>query len=123
MGMIWAALLAIGKEFVSDWRQDRQNRRDIKKAVADNKVRLAQSQESHNQTWEMAVLEGADVFLRRFSFLLLTFPLIWAGFDPQGARAYFVDALGALPDWYVKAYLGVLAAIWGLVELRKFKGR
>jgi len=119
--MIWAAVVGFVTEFITDWRQGRENQRKIKKAVADNKIRLAQSEQSHNQEWEMSVLEGRDNFLRRLSFFLLSFPLIWAYFDPMGARAYFTDALGALPDWYIQAYLGVLAAIWGLSELRKVR--
>lgn len=115
------ALFEIGKEFVTDWRQEKANKRKIKAAVAENKIRLAQSEQTHNQQWEMTALEGRDTFLRRFSFSLLTFPLIWAGFDPEGAQQYFTEALGALPDWYVWAYTSVLGAIWGLTELRRLK--
>ena len=118
---IISTLFEIGREYVADWRQGRQHNRDIKAAVTENRIRLAQSKESHNQNWEMAALEGRDQFLRRFSFSLLTFPLLWAGFDPDGAETYFTVALGALPDWYVYAYTSVLGSIWGLTELRNIK--
>lgn len=112
------ALLKIGGAFVEDFIEGRKNRREIRRAVAENKVRLAKDQQSHNHSWEMAALEGRDKFLRRGSFLLLTAPLIWAGVDPVAAQGYFSEALGALPDWYVYTYSGMLAAIWGVSELK-----
>lgn len=112
----------VAGEYMTDWRAEKQNAREVKRAVTENRIRLAQSEQTHNHNWEMAALEGRDTLLRRVSFMLLTFPLLWAGFDPQGAGQYFTGALGALPDWYVQAYLGVLAAIWGLTELRKYRG-
>lgn len=109
-------------ELVTDWRQGRQNKRQVKQAVTENRIRLAQSKTSHNQAWEMAALEGGDKWLRRVSFFMLSFPLVWAGFDSESARSYFTDALGVLPDWYIVAYVGVLGAIWGLSELKQFRG-
>lgn len=112
----------LASEWLADWRQSRENQRQVKKAVTENRIRLAQSEQSHNQAWEMAALEGGDKWLRRVSFFLLSFPLVWAGFDPESARAYFSEALGVLPDWYTGAYIGVLGAIWGLSEFKRFKG-
>jgi len=116
----------IFSSFAADWTAKRENQRSIEKAVADNKIRLAQSEQSHNQIWEMAALTGSDKLLRRASFLAWSTPLIWAAFDAQGAESYFRVALGALPEWYVAGYLSITGAIWGIAELKAagiLKGR
>lgn len=101
-----------------DWQAKRKDQRDIERAVAENKIRLAQSEQTHNQAWEMSALEGRDNLLRRASFLAWSTPLLWAAFDAPGAEAYFKVALGALPDWYVGGYLAITGAIWGIAELK-----
>lgn len=121
--MAWGWLIGIAGEFVKDWRQGRESKRKVREAVTENKVRLAQSEQSHNAAWEMAALEGRDTLLRRASFAMLSAPFLWALFDPAGVSEYFTVALVALPDWYVQAYMGVLAAVWGLAELRSRIGK
>jgi hypothetical protein len=125
MNQLFSGLFSIVGGFVTDWQQGRQNKRDIAKAVADNKIRLAQDTQSNNQAWEMAALEGRDNFLRRISFIAWSTPLLWAAFDPAGASRFFRDSLGALPDWYVTGYIGITGAIWGLSALKSsgFIGR
>ena len=113
-----AALIGVGQGWFSDWQQRRENQRNIEKAVADNKIRLALSEQEYNQAWEMAALEGRDTWLRRVSFAMWSFPLVWAYFSPGAAKAYFVDSLSGLPDWYVAGYLAITGAVWGLSELK-----
>ena len=118
MGVLISLLTGAAGSFFDDWKARRQNQRDIEKAVADNKIRLAQSLETHNENWEMAALTGGDNLVRRASFLVWSAPMIWAAFDPKGAAAFFKDALAALPDWYVGGYLAISGAVWGLSELK-----
>lgn len=113
-----AGLQSIVGGFVDDWKAGRQNQRDIARAVTENKIRLAQDAQTHNQAWEMAALEGRDTLLRRASFLAWSVPLVWAAFDAPGAANYFKVALGALPEWYVVGYLSITGAIWGIAELK-----
>lgn len=101
-----------------DWLDRRKDRREIERAVVENKIRLAQSHETHNQAWEMAALEGRDALLRRASFAAWSAPVLWAAVDPAGARRFFDESLGALPEWYIVGYLGITGAIWGIAELR-----
>lgn len=116
------ALIAIAGQvvgsLVDDWRARRENARQVEKAVTENRIRLAQSEQSHNQEWEMRALEGRDNWLRRLSFGFWSAPLLWAYFDPAAAKAYFVDSLSGLPDWYVGGYLAITGAVWGLSELK-----
>lgn len=111
-------LSGIVQSFVTDWTTKRQNQRDIEKAVAENKIRLAQSEQTHNEQWEMAALEGRDNGLRRVSFLIWSAPILWAAYDAPAAAGFFKDALGALPDWYIAGYLAISGAVWGISELK-----
>lgn len=113
-----AALVEMGKGWFSDWQASKQNQREVERAVAENRIRLAQAAETHNQEWEMRALEGRDNFLRRASFVIWSAPLLWAAFDAPGASAFFRESLAALPEWYVGGYLAVTGAIWGLAELK-----
>lgn len=113
-----AAAVEIGRGFFTDWQAARENKRQVEKAVAENRIRLAQSEQTHNQEWEMRALEGRDTWLRRLSFLMWSLPLAWAYFDPVAARQYFSESLAGLPEWYVAGYLGITGAVWGLAELK-----
>jgi hypothetical protein len=124
--MIWQFVAGLVGSWVADWQAKRQNARDIAQAVTENKIRLAQSAQSHNEAWEMAALEGRDNFLRRASFVAWSAPILWAALDADGAARFFTDALGVLPEWYVYGYLGITGAVWGLAELKAagiLKGR
>lgn len=111
-------LSGLAGQFVQDWQAKRQNQREVERAVAENRIRLAQSEQTHNAEWELRALEGRDNFLRRASFVAWSAPMAWAAFDPAGAAAYFRDALGALPEWYVGGYLAITGAVWGIAELK-----
>lgn len=115
---IFTLLSGLASGWFQDWQDKRKDQREIERAVAENKIRLAQSVESHNQAWEMAALEGRDALLRRLSFAAWSTPLIWAAFDAEGAKFYFEQSLGALPEWYVAGYLAITGAIWGIAELK-----
>lgn len=116
--MIWPLLAGLFADFVGDWKARREQQRAVAKAVTENRIRLAQSKQTHNQEWEMRALEGRDVVLRRVSFIMWSAPIMWAVWDADSAAAFFRESLGALPDWYVYGYLAITSAIWGIVELR-----
>jgi len=115
------AIIELGREIIGGIIDSQKQKRKIAAAIAENKARLALAKESHNSEWEMAALQGRDRWIRRGSFAVLSSPLIWAAIDPDGASSYFTGALDGLPDWYIQAYLGMTAAIWGLAELRRTK--
>lgn len=115
---IWTFLASIAGDWVTDWKAKQQNQRDVEKAVTDNRIRLAESAQTHNEEWEMRALEGRDAWLRRASFAAWSAPLLWAYFDPSAAALYFRESLGALPDWYVGGYLAITGAVWGISELK-----
>jgi hypothetical protein len=118
MNPVLSFITSIIGGFFQSWQAKQDNQRAIEKAVADNKIRLAESAQTHNENWEMAALEGRDNLLRRASFIAWSAPIIWAAFDAPGASNYFKVALAALPEWYVYGYLAMTGAIWGLAELK-----
>lgn len=118
MTVVWTFLSGLVQSWVTDWQASRENQRAVEKAVTENRIRLAESEQTHNQEWEMRALEGRDTWLRRASFAAWSAPLVWAYVNPEGARLYFTQSLGALPDWYVGGYLAITGAVWGIAELK-----
>jgi hypothetical protein len=119
--MIFSVLAGVVTELVTDWRASRENQRKIKAAAAEFRQEQARSSENYRQEWELRALEGGDIWPRRLVLALFSFPLVWAYFDPSGVEHYFTVTLNVLPEWYKAAYLSMLAALWGLSELRTLK--
>jgi hypothetical protein len=90
----------------------------VKMAERQNRARLLQSESDHNSEWEMAQIVDKDKWLRRISFAMFSAPFIWALFDPEGVREYFETALASMPEWYVKIFVGMTGAIWGISHLK-----
>jgi len=63
-------------------------------------------------------LRDTDKLLRRGSFFLLSFPLIWAYFDPSAVADYFVTVKVSMPGWYIEAYLTIVFSIWGISTVK-----
>jgi hypothetical protein len=66
----------------------------------------------------MANLTDKDKWLRRISFGIFVFPLVWAAFDPVAVQAYFQVALTVMPEWYVQIVLSMVGGIWGISVLK-----
>tara|TARA_R110000824_G_scaffold11224_1_gene48606 strand:+ start:377 stop:769 length:393 start_codon:yes stop_codon:yes gene_type:complete len=91
---------------------------EMKKAEKQNKARLLLDTNSNNHDWEMANLTDKDKWLRRISFGVFVFPLIWAAFDPIAVQAYFQVALTVMPQWYIQIVLSMVGGIWGISVLK-----
>lgn len=108
---------------VDEWRESRQQKRQVKAAANEFRQKLAVSDQDYTHEWELRQLEGKDQVLRRLSFAVIAFPLFWAAFDIDAAKQYF-DALETLPDWYLSLLAVVWGGIWGASELRTlFSGK
>jgi len=112
------AIIGIVTGWFQSWQQRQERQQRVEEAVTENKIRLAQDAQTHNENWEMAALAGRDNFMRRVSFGMWSAPFLWALFDPAAVREFFTVSLAALPEWYVAGYLGMTGAIWGLAELK-----
>jgi type II secretory pathway pseudopilin PulG len=116
-----ATLAGIAGDWLQGRRDAAQDKRQIVAAVNQRRAELAKARTTHNQNWELRALEGKDSQLQRVSFAILTFPFIWAAFDPAGVSNYFKTVLSVVPDWYIGAYLTALGAIWASAKMREFK--
>ena len=117
LGII-ADLIKIPIQGVVDHYKQKQ---EIKKAAAENRARLLRDETSNNHEWEMQQLEDKDKWLRRLSFGLLSFPVVMAWLDPERVDEYFKIGLSSMPEWYIGAYMGIIGAIWGISEYKRFK--
>lgn len=96
---------------------------EIKKAASENKARLLRDESTNNHAWEMAQLEGKDIWLRRLTFGILSFPVVMAWFDPDLVKEYFDVGLASMPEWYIYVYMGIIGAIWGISEFKELRKR
>ncbi len=101
---------------VSDLFKDK---RALKKAEVDNKIRLMQSEQSHNQDWEMASLQDKDKWLRRISFAIFIWPITpIAAIAPEWIIEYYA-ALKVIPEWNLQLIMIMIGGIWGVAELKQ----
>jgi len=112
------ALAAVGKALIapiSKWAERREKRLD---AENENRVRLLRDKQQANADWEMRGMVASGKALKWASFLMFSFPLIWAAFDPEAVRNYFEVSLAAVPEWWVQAWVMMTGSIWGISMLR-----
>jgi len=104
------------------WFEGRNEKQKAKMAMdaaeSANKVRLLASTNEYNKEWEIAQLRDKDKGLRWVSFVIISSPFIVAIFDPDAVNYYFTVALAGVPDWWVKSFMAITGAIWGLSSLK-----
>ncbi len=113
--MIWDGVVKIGELLVGGVKNHFENKQKLKQAIVDNKIRLAQSAQSHNNDWEMKQLDNVgwkdDILF--YAFILL---FVWAGFDPDGATIFFTN-LKILPEWFIKTWFWIVASVIGVKKI------
>lgn len=111
----WQLLFSPIGELIGMGRDHLQHKRKLKEAITENNIRLAQSENSHNQIWEIRQLENVgwkdDVLF--YAFIAM---FVWAGFDPDGAGKFF-ENLKALPEWFIKTWFWVVASVLGVKKI------
>jgi hypothetical protein len=101
-----------------NWQSLKTERFNTKMEIEKNKQRLAQDKQTYNHDWEMASLADKDKSLRWVSFVLFSAPFIVAMFAPHHVKDYFDQSLNAIPVWWEKTYMGMMAGIWGIASLK-----
>lgn len=112
------ALAALGTTLIEGVTQFFRSKQEIAKAAAENRARLLRSEHEHNQEWEMRSLENAgwkDDIL--FYFFIGLF--IWAGFDPEGSGAFFVN-VALMPDWFKETWSWLIASVLGVKKIGEY---
>ena len=112
------ALVALGTTLLDGVVQHFKGKQDIQKAITENKIRLALSDQSHNHEWEMAQLADRgwkdDVLF--YAFLAM---FVWAGFKPETAKEFFAN-LSILPEWFVETWMWLVASIVGVKKIGEY---
>lgn len=112
---IITAVAGLATLIVEGVRDHIKGRQEIKRAVVENKIRLASSSQEFNQAWEMKQLENAGLKDDVLFYAWLAF-FIWSGFEPEGA-ARVLAAWEALPEWFLKITFWIVAAVLGVKKL------
>lgn len=97
---------------VTDHFKDKQ---ELKKAVQQNRMRLAQSDQEFNHEWEMKQLENAGWKDDVLFFAWIGF-FVWSGFFPDDAGRV-ITAWEALPDWFLQITFWIVAAVLGVKKI------
>jgi len=92
-----------------------KNKQELKKAVMENRMRLAGSDREFNHEWEMKQLENAGWKDDVLFFAWIGF-FIWSGFDPERAGAV-LEAWEQLPEWFLQITFWIVAAVLGVKKI------
>ena len=110
-----SGVIELGKLLIGGIKNHFENKQKLKQAIVNNKIRLAEGAQSHNQEWEMKQLDNVgwkdDILF--YAFILL---FVWAGFDPEGAKVFFTN-LNVLPEWFIKIWMWIVASIVGVKKI------
>ncbi|MDD4950922.1 MAG: hypothetical protein PHV85_00080 [Desulfovibrionaceae bacterium] len=117
LGII-SALGALGTTIVESVSGFFQRKQELKKAVHENRMRLAQSEQEYNHEWEMRQLENAGWKDDVLFYAWLAF-FVWSGFDPEGTRPV-IEAWEALPPWFLEITFWIVAAVLGVKKVGEY---
>nr|WP_321259755.1 hypothetical protein [uncultured Pseudodesulfovibrio sp.] len=95
-----------------------KRKEDLKKAVMENRMRLARSDREFNHEWEMKQLENAGWKDDVLFFAWIGF-FIWSGIDPEGAGEV-IRSWENLPDWFLQVTFWIVAAVLGVKKIGDF---
>lgn len=115
---IIALLGGIFKDWLGGQQKLQLAQQDRDAAALETQARQIRDQNSANSAWEIAALADSDKWLRRISFAIFSYPLVWAAFDPNGVATYFKVALSSLPPWYFQTYMTITGVVWSVATLK-----
>jgi len=118
IGSLIGSVVNLGSTWLEGRNERQKSKIEMDKAEAENIARLLRDKESNNSAWEIATLRDKDKLLRRTSFVMFAAPLVLAMFDPAAVKEYFNLAIHAMPDWWIKSFMGITGSIWGLSSLK-----
>jgi len=108
-------LVGLAKTIIGGVTNHFASKQKLKQALVDNKIRMAQSTQDHNQDWEMKQLDNVgwkdDILF--YAFIAM---FVWAGFDPEGSKLFF-ENLSVLPPWFIKTWFWLVASVVGVKKI------
>jgi hypothetical protein len=90
----------------------------IKEAVTQNKIRMAESDQTHNQSWEMASLENAG-WKDDILFYGMIGMFVWSAINPEAAAKVF-ENWKALPEWFLQITGWLVASVLGVKKIGEY---
>jgi len=110
-----SAILDVLKMIVGGVTDSFKGKRAIKQAIIENKIRLAKSEQEHNQDWELKQLDNRG-YKEDVLFYAFIGMFVWAGFDPDGSTKFFTN-IGTLPEWFIKTWFWLVASVLGVKKI------
>lgn len=107
-----ASLIGLMVQGISDYVNQKQA---VRKAVMENRLRLAKSDREFNHEWEMRQLENAGWKDDVLFFVWIGF-FIWSGFFPDEA-GIVLRAWESLPDWFLNITCWIVSAVLGVKKV------
>lgn len=115
---MFAAIAGLASTIIGGIKDHLKGKQEIKKAITENKVRLAQSAQEYNHEWEMASLANAgwkdDVL-----FYAIVAMYVYSAFDPEGAANVFKN-WEIIPNWFREITMWLVASIVGVRKLGQY---
>jgi len=112
------AIIELGKSIIGGFTEKSKAKHQRKMAVINRQTHLAESAQSHNQSWELKQLDNVgwkdDILF--YAFLGV---FVWAGVDPDGAKQFF-ENLQNLPEWFIKTWFYLLAGVLGVKKIGEY---
>lgn len=92
-----------------------KQKQEVRKAVMENRMRLAQSDREFNHEWEMKQLENSGWKDDVLFFLWMGF-FVWSGFCPEQASTV-IASWERLPEWFLRITFWIVAAVLGVKKV------
>ncbi len=112
------AITSLGSAVVGGISGYFKRKQELTAAIHENKVKLALSEQSYNQEWEMRQLDNSgwkdDVL---FYAILLMF--VWSAFDPEAAAKVF-ENWKMLPPWFLEITGWLVASVIGVKKVGEY---
>lgn len=95
-----------------------KDKRAIKKAIVENKIRLAESTQEYNAQWELKALAGKG-WMDDVLFLAILAMYVYSAVDPEGAAKIF-ENWKVIPEWFQTVTMALVASIVGVRKLADY---
>lgn len=111
-------MLTLIGTLISGATQYFKGKQEVKKAVIENKVRLAKDAQEFNHEWEMASLMNAG-YKDDVLFYAIVGVFVYSAIDPEGAGKVFAN-WETIPAWFREITMWMVASIVGVKKLGQY---
>ena len=116
--MILDAVTSIASNVVGGVTDHFKDKRKLKSAKVEAKLKRLQEAQFHDQEWEIKSLEG-NGWKDDILFYTWLGIIIWSGFFPEQATVFF-NNLNIMPEWFIKIFFWLVASILGVKKIGEY---